>query len=203
MIKIVIASKNQGKIKEFSSLLSILNVSFLSLLDFPEIGEIPEEGKTFAENALKKASVVAQTTGLPALADDSGLVVDALGGKPGVYSARYAGEPKDDFKNIQKLLKELENVPDSQRTARFVAALCLYFPDGAVLTSEGECAGIILNEMRGSGGFGYDPVFYLPEYGKTMAELPLEVKNKISHRSRALSLLLQKIKEEKQWNILW
>jgi len=202
MNKIVIASKNEGKIKEFSSMLAVLKVSFLSLLDFPEIGEIPENGTTFAENALIKARTVARTTGLPALADDSGLMVDALGGRPGVYSARYAGEPRDDLKNIQKLLKELENVPENQRTARFVAALCLYFPDGSYLTSEGECSGLILKELRGSFGFGYDPVFYLPAYGKTMAELPLEIKNKISHRSRALAALLSKIKEEKQWSIL-
>ncbi|GAV21651.1 XTP/dITP diphosphatase [Carboxydothermus pertinax] len=202
MEQIVIASKNQGKIKEFSSMLSELKVSFLSLLDFPEIGEIPEEGATFEENALQKASLVAKLTGLPALADDSGLVVDALGGRPGVYSARYAGEPKDDFKNIQKLLQELKGVPAAKRTARFVAVLCLYFPDGHRVMARGECSGIILNELRGKGGFGYDPVFYLPEYGKTMAELPLEVKNKISHRARALVELFQKIKEAKRWNFL-
>ncbi|NYE57284.1 XTP/dITP diphosphatase [Carboxydothermus ferrireducens] len=200
MQRIVIASKNQGKIKEFSALLSSLGFSFVSLLDFPEIGEIPEKGTTFEENARQKAVTVSNFTGLPALADDSGLVVDALGGRPGVFSARYAGEPKDDLKNIQKLLKELEGVPWEKRTARFVAVLCLYFPDGSLVTARGECEGYILEEMRGSGGFGYDPVFYLPDYGKTMAELPLEVKNKISHRARALEELLRKLKEDYRWS---
>lgn len=147
-----------------------------------------EDGETFVENALKKARTIAKYSGKPALADDSGLAVDALGGRPGVYSARYAGEKATDDENIARLLVELGD--DADRRARFVCFLALVTPGGKETVAGGECEGLILSERRGSGGFGYDPVFYLPEYGKTMAEIPPDLKNKISHRARAADKLV-------------
>jgi XTP/dITP diphosphohydrolase len=195
-LTLVMATRNTGKVREMAELLRDLEVRLLSLADFPEIGDIPEKGVTFAENALAKAKTVTKLTGLPALADDSGLEVEALGGRPGVYSARYAqdrtGErlPKD-TDNWQKLLDELREVPKSQRQARFVCEIALSFPDGRLITTRGELAGIIAQAPRGTWGFGYDPVFYVPEYQAMVAELDLATKNRISHRGEAL----QKLKE--------
>lgn len=189
---LVIATRNPGKIRELKALLPDSGVSLLSLADFPLLPEIPEDGATFAENAAAKAIAVARLTGHPALADDSGLMVDALGGAPGVFSARYAQDrvtpgPPTDADNWGKLLDELQNVPWGERSARFVCELALAWPDGRLLRARGECAGIIAFEPRGETGFGYDPVFWVPEYSATMAQLGPEIKNRISHRAQALA----------------
>ena len=186
------ASRNPGKIRELEALLADSGVKLLSLADFPLLPEIPEQGATFAENAATKAMAVARLTGHPALADDSGLAVDALGGAPGVFSARYAQDrtspsPATDADNWGKLLDELQNVPSGERGARFVCELALAWPDGRLLRARGECSGVIAFEPRGETGFGYDPVFWVPEYAATMAQLGPEIKNKISHRARALA----------------
>jgi XTP/dITP diphosphohydrolase len=186
------ATRNPGKIRELEALLQDSGVSLLSLSDFPGLPEIPEDGATFAENAAAKAVAVARLTGHPALADDSGLMVDALGGAPGVFSARYAmartaPRPPTDADNWGKLLDELKNVQWGERGARFVCELALATPDGRLLTARGECAGVIAFEPQGDTGFGYDPVFWVPEYGATMAQLGPEIKNKISHRALALA----------------
>ena len=186
------ASRNPGKIRELEVLLPDSGVRLLSLADFPLLPEIPEEGATFAENAATKAMAVARLTGHPALADDSGLMVDALGGAPGVFSARYAKartspRPPTDADNWGKLLDELKNVPWHERGARFVCELALAWPDGRILRARGECAGVIAVSPQGDTGFGYDPVFWVPEYAATMAQLGPEIKNKISHRAQALA----------------
>ena len=190
-MKIVLASRNRKKIAEMHTLLHELggvfaNVEILSLDDIGYEGDIQEDGTTFAENALIKASVPA-SYGFIGIADDSGLAVDALGGAPGVYSARYAGEPCNDENNNKKLLSELENTPDKERTGRYVCAIACVFPDGRSFTVEGYCKGLLLREYRGEGGFGYDPLFLYPEYNKTFAEIPLSQKNKVSHRARAIA----------------
>lgn len=184
-MKIILATQNQGKVRELRELLVDEDIEVLSLLDFPDFEDVEETGVTFAENAALKARVAAQRTGLIALADDSGLEVDVLEGAPGVYSARYAGEPKDDERNIDKLLSSLETVPEDKKTARFRCALVMATPFGEEYLTEGAVEGRILTERRGSDGFGYDPVFYLPEFSRTMAELTLSEKNTISHRAQA------------------
>lgn len=188
MIKeVVLATRNKGKVKEFADLLEGVIENIISLDDLESPPEVVEDGETFTENALKKARTIAEYSGKPTLADDSGLAVQALGGRPGVYSARYSGEDATDKTNIDKLLQELGDNPN--RGARFVCVLALVLPDGNEIVAEGQCLGEILNEQRGEGGFGYDPVFYLPERGKTMAEVPPEIKNSISHRARAVGKL--------------
>jgi len=189
MKEIVIASRNPKKIAEIKEILKDTEVRIQSLLDYPQLGEIQEDGKTFTENATKKARIVAGLTGKTALADDSGLEVDALGGAPGVYSARFAGEGATDSANNEKLLSLMRDVPYPERSARFVCVLALARPDGHIWTVEGQCSGIIATSERGSGGFGYDPLFIVPEYGKTFAELGDTVKNRISHRAVALQKL--------------
>lgn len=191
---LVIATRNPGKVREIEALLAGLEIRLLSLADFPELPEIPEEGATFAENAAFKAREVARRTGLPALADDSGLEVAALDGRPGVLSARYAQDrtaprPPTDEDNWRKLLDEMAGVPWEQRQARFVCEIALALPDGRLFRARGECRGYIALEPEGEQGFGYDPVFWLPEYGATMATVGLEVKNRLSHRARALQEL--------------
>jgi XTP/dITP diphosphohydrolase len=186
------ASRNPGKIRELKEILRDSGVALLSLADFPHLPEIPEEGASFAENAAAKARVVARLTGHPALADDSGLAVDALGGAPGVFSARYAldrtsPQPPTDADNWRKLLGEMQEVPWEERGARFVCEIVLAFPDGRIFRARGECAGVIAWEPQGEQGFGYDPVFWVPEYQATMAQLTPEIKNRISHRARALA----------------
>jgi XTP/dITP diphosphohydrolase len=186
------ATRNPGKVRELKELLHDTGVTLLSLADFPEIPEIPEEGPTFAENAATKARAVARLTGYPALADDSGLAVDALGGAPGVFSARYAQDraaprPPTDADNWRKLLDEMQNIPWDQRTARFVCEIALALPDGRLFRAHGECEGLIALAPSGDQGFGYDPVFWAPEYAATMAQLGPAVKNQISHRARALA----------------
>lgn len=191
MKRLVVATTNQGKLREIQAILAPLNWEVISTKAYQEFPEIEERGTTFEANAIEKARATAAFTGETALADDSGLEVDYLGGAPGVYSARFAGEPKDDDANNAKLLRLLEGVPQEKRAARFRCVIAVAFPEGRVLTADGRCEGYILTELRGAGGFGYDPLFYVPEFGKTFAELPIEVKNRISHRAAALA----KIKE--------
>lgn len=193
---LVMATKNAGKVRELAELLRDLGVRLLSLTDFPALPEIPEEGATFADNARAKAQAVARLTGLPALADDSGLEVAALGGRPGVFSARYAqdrtrGRTPTDEDNWRKLLDELREVPPAERQARFVCEIALAWPDGRLVTTRGELSGTIALEPRGTQGFGYDPVFWLPAHQATVAQLDPGVKNRLSHRGQAL----QKLKE--------
>jgi XTP/dITP diphosphohydrolase len=189
MTEIVIATRNRGKIREIEAVLHSFPYKLLSLTDFPDMPEIVEDGKTFLENAIKKARMVALYTHRLAVADDSGLVVEALQGRPGVLSSRYAGEGATDEKRYRKLLQEMIGVPLDQRQAVFVCAMAVATPSGRIHTVEGECRGSITFEPRGKYGFGYDPVFFVPEFAKTMAELEPDVKNRISHRARALEKL--------------
>ena len=192
-MKFVLASNNKKKITELKTILSSLlpECEVLSLSDAGIEGDIEEIGKTFEENSVIKASVPAKL-GYIGIADDSGLCVDALDGAPGVYSARYSGG--GDQANIDKLLSELENVPDEKRTAKFVCVMSAVFPDGKIITARGEAHGVILRERRGDDGFGYDPVFYSTDLQKTFAEASADEKNKVSHRGRALSLFCAKLK---------
>ncbi len=182
--EVVLATGNQGKAKEFSKLLDGVFKEVISLRDLDSPPEVVEDGLTFRDNALKKAREIAKYSGKLTLADDSGLEVDALNGRPGVYSARFSGEGATDKSNIEKLLTELGDNPN--RNARFVCVLALVDPIGEELVVEGFCEGVIMDKPRGEGGFGYDPVFYLPDRDKTMAEVDPEIKNTISHRARAL-----------------
>ena len=189
MIKeIVLATKNDGKVREFTSLLSQVVENIISLKDLDSVPDVVEDKDTFRKNALKKARFVSEITKKITLADDSGLEVDFLDGRPGIYSSRYAGENASDKENISKLLNELKDVSD--RRAKFVCDLALVFPDGQEVVVEGTCEGVILQEPRGGGGFGYDPVFFLPDFNKTMAELTPDEKNVISHRARAVRALI-------------
>ena len=185
-MKFYLASRNKGKMKELVEILAPLGVELEPLPeDFPEI---EENGTTFEENAKSKARAVCQALGAPAIADDSGLEVEALNGEPGVYSARWAGDVTDHERN-QLLLERMKDIPKNERTAKFVCVAACVFPDGKELAVRGECRGTILNEEHGEGGFGYDPIFCVPEYGSTFAELDSGVKNAISHRARAFTAL--------------
>lgn len=184
-MKILLATLNQGKVRELRELLVDEEIEVLSLLDIPDWEDVEENGVTFAENAAIKAREAVRRTGLISLADDSGLEVDALEGAPGVYSARYAGEPKNDERNTDKLLQLLEMIPEDKRTARFRCALVMSSPFGEEYLTEGAVEGRIVTQRRGSDGFGYDPVFYLPGFARTMAELTLTEKNTLSHRAQA------------------
>lgn len=198
---LIVATKNKGKVREFQHAFTPLGLTVKSMFDYPDLPDVVEDGVTFAENAFKKSRAVGDALGFPVLADDSGLCVEALDGSPGVYSARYAGEPADDEANNLKLLSELERLKQGEDTgqpllspARFVCALSLYDPaDGRELTAEGTVEGWITSEPAGGGGFGYDPLFYLPQFEKTMAELTLEDKQAVSHRGAALRLLTEKL----------
>ncbi|MGG1291439.1 XTP/dITP diphosphatase [Bacillus smithii] len=187
MREVVIATKNKGKALEFEQMFQPFQIQVKTLLDFPEFPEIEETGATFEENAIIKAESVMKETKAMVMADDSGLVIDALDGRPGVYSARYAGPEKDDEANIQKVLRELEGVPLSKRTARFYCALALAIPGRETITVNGTCEGFITFEKKGANGFGYDPIFFVQGYERTMAELLPNEKNKISHRAEALA----------------
>jgi XTP/dITP diphosphohydrolase len=182
---LVLATRNKGKLSEFVRLLQDYPFRVMSLGDFPHIPEIDETGATFAENALIKAKAVVNAIGLLAVADDSGLEVDYLEGAPGVMSARFAGEPGNDQRNNLKLLELLGDVPEERRTARFRCVLAVVTPEGEEFLAEGSCEGVIAQVPRGIHGFGYDPLFFLPEFGLTMAELEPEIKNRISHRAKA------------------
>ena len=195
MAAIVIASRNEHKIEEIRRLLAGLDVDVLSLKDYPDAPEVDEDGAAFQDNALKKARVLARFPGLTALADDSGLEVDSLGGQPGVRSARFAGETASDAENNRKLLRCLAEVPSEERQAQFRCVIALVSRTGAESLVEGTCQGVIIEEERGSGGFGYDPLFLLPHLGKTFAELSMEEKNELSHRGKALQQVLPIVQE--------
>lgn len=189
MKKIILASNNQGKIKEVKQICSDINVEIISMKEAGIDVDIEENGTTFEENALIKAEAIMKLTGEITIADDSGLEVDYLGGEPGVYSARYMGHDTSyDIKN-KAIIDRLEGVEEKDRTARFVCAMAAVFPDGRHFTTRGTMEGIIGYEIKGSNGFGYDPIVYLPQYQKTSAELSPEEKNKISHRGEALEKL--------------
>ena len=190
---ILVATTNPGKVRELRALLDA-DVQWKGLADLPELGEVEEDGATFAENARKKATEYARATGLWTLADDSGLVVDALDGAPGVKSARFCGEVPPgtarktvDQRNIARLLERLEGVPTEKRTARFMCFLCLASPERVLIETQGKVEGRIIDEPVGENGFGYDPVFFVPDLGKTVAQLPDDEKNAISHRGHAIA----------------
>lgn len=194
MKRIVLATKNKGKIKEMRELLAPMNIEVLSLADFSPVDDAKENGVTFAENAMLKARYYFAHTGTPCLADDSGLEVDALGGRPGVYSARYSGEDATDAANNVKVLREMEGIEKDKRTARFRCAMALV-GEGIELTTDGTCEGALLTEERGQGGFGYDPIFYVPKFDRTLAEMSSEEKNSISHRGAAVRKMADLIAE--------
>ena len=194
---VVLATRNAGKIAELSSLLSGFGLTVLGLADFPQAPEVEETGATFSDNALLKARSVSRALGLVAVADDSCLEVYALAGRPGVFSARYAGENATDAANNEKLLAELAGVPEQSRTARFVCVMAAVRPDGGSITARGTWEGRIAAAPRGANGFGYDPVFFDPELQKTAAELDRADKNARSHRGRALRALIE------QWPGFW
>ncbi|OCA92368.1 XTP/dITP diphosphatase [Pseudobacillus wudalianchiensis] len=189
MNKVIIATKNEGKAKEFSSLFAEYGIEVQTLLDYPSLPDVEETGHTFEENAVLKAEAIANETGQLVIADDSGLSIDALDGRPGVYSARYAGVKKDDEANIQKVLAELKGVPEEKRTARFHCVLAIARPGEKTVTVSGSCEGKITSEKQGANGFGYDPIFWMEGFKKTMAELQPEEKNSVSHRGGAMKKL--------------
>ena len=191
--KLIFATRNEGKIRELTALLAGLDIQVESLADYPDAPDVIEDGVTFQDNAVKKARAAAAFTGCMAVADDSGLMVDALDGRPGVFSARYAGEDATDENNIEKLLSALDGMPREKRGAAFRCVLVLYRPDGNCEAFEGVWKGKIADAPAGEGGFGYDPVFIVPEYGKTVAELPIELKNRLSHRAKAFKKLRERL----------
>ncbi|WP_419155672.1 XTP/dITP diphosphatase [Weissella minor] len=190
MPQLIFASKNPGKVKEFKRFLAPKGIEVLSLLDLDNCPEIIENGQTFEENSLIKAQTIMDAYQLPVVAEDAGLVVDALDGAPGIYSARYAGD-HDDAANNAKLLSELKDTPDTQRSAKFVAVIVALKPDGEKIVAEGAVNGQILTQARGTDGFGYDPLFYYAPFDKTLAELTVDQKNDISHRGKALESFLE------------
>lgn len=196
-ILLVIATRNKGKTSEIRELLKDFPIEIRNLDDFGPIPPVDEDGSTFEENAYKKASFTAKVLGFPALADDSGLTVDALDGAPGVYSARYAGEDASDEKRCAKLLKEMEG--KDNRKAAFECVISLAVPTGPALTYEARCEGLIAQQPSGSNGFGYDPVFYYPPLGKTFAELTREEKNTVSHRGKAMKELRDEFDKVLKW----
>ena len=182
---LILATTNSNKVKEFQEILKCFPIEIRSLADFGPLPEAIEDGETFDDNAYKKAIHTAKILGFPAIADDSGLVVEALNGAPGVYSARYAGEKATDKENVDKLLQDMQGIKN--RRAAFQCVLSIAVPSGPALTYEGRCEGILLEERRGETGFGYDPIFYFEDLGKTFAECTMEEKNKVSHRGKALA----------------
>lgn len=195
MLRLVIGTRNPQKRGELVELLKGLPLELQGVEDYPGLPEVEEDGKTFQENAIKKAATLAKLTGEWLVAEDSGLEVDALNGDPGVRSARYAGEKATYAENNRKLLRAMEGIPPEGRTARFRCAIALASPQGLLFVVEGQCEGRIAQEARGEQGFGYDPVFYLPDYGKTFAELGPAVKNQISHRAQALKKFREMLKK--------
>jgi len=183
--KLLIATHNLGKLREYAEIFADLPTTLVSLQEEGITESIPEDGDTYRENAQRKALAYAEHSGLLTLADDSGLEVDALDGAPGVHTARFAGPAANDEERYRLLLQKMAGIEWERRTARFRCVVCIATPEGETFIAEGVCEGYIANEPRGTGGFGYDPVFYLPQHGCTMAELPAEVKNRISHRARA------------------
>lgn len=195
-MRVVLASKNQHKLVEISQITKLFDMELVLQSELGVDIDVEENGTTFEENSFIKANAVMQATGLPALADDSGIAVDALNGEPGIYSARYGFDPAlDDWGRLQLLLKNTETVPDGQRQAQFVCVITLVNPDGTVISARGEVHGELLRAPAGAGGFGYDPIFYYPPYGKTLAEVTPEEKNAVSHRGAALKVFYEKLKE--------
>jgi XTP/dITP diphosphohydrolase len=192
-MRLLVATNNPGKVREYQDLLAGLNVELYGLTDLSITTEVDETGQTFEENARIKAAAYSRMSGLLTLADDSGLEVVALGQAPGVYSARYAGKGATDADRYRKLLAALDGVPWEKRAARFRCVVALAWPDGRIETFQGRCEGVIAFEPKGTNGFGFDPVFYMPEYNCTMAELPEETKNQVSHRARAAALARERL----------
>lgn len=190
-MKLLVATNNKGKLKEFNEILGELGIECVSLKDMGITVDVEETGTTFLENALLKAKEIYKIAKIPTISDDSGLMVDALSGEPGVYSARYAGEPSDDNKNMDKLLSKLQGV--ANRTARFKSVIAAVFSEEDILVSEGECEGVIIDEKRGDNGFGYDPIFYVEALSKTFAEMTDGEKNSLSHRGNAIRALKEQL----------
>ena len=193
--RLLVATNNPKKLKELQELLKDLPVTLLSLNDFPNVSEVEEDGNSFRENAEKKALGFAKQTRCLTLADDSGLSVDYLKGEPGIYSARFSGFGKDDLKNCEKILNLLKGVPPSDRSAKFKCAIALATPDKIVSVVEDSVSGFITDKMIGSGGFGYDPLFFFPEFGTTFAEVPSDKKHAVSHRGKALRQMKKVLRE--------
>lgn len=196
-VRIIVATKNKGKLEEFAQLLSRFACNVISMAEAGFTEDIEENGSTFEENSVIKAKSVWRVTGGLVLADDSGLEVDVLDGAPGVYSARYAGEGATDADRNNKLLRALDGIPEDKRSARFVCAIAAVFPDGSSLVVRETCEGIIAFEPKGNKGFGYDPLFYVPEYGLTVAQMESDLKNRISHRGKAMIKLAERL--GRQW----
>ena len=195
-MKVVLASKNKHKLVEISKITEKFDIELVLQSELGIDIDVEETGTTFEENSLLKAEAVMKASGLPALADDSGIAVDALNGEPGIYSARYGFDDSlDDFGRLLLLLKNTENVPDGQRRAQFVCVITMVTPEGEVIQARGEVHGELLRAPAGEGGFGYDPIFYYPPYGKTLAEVSAEEKNAVSHRANALKVFYEKMKE--------
>lgn len=195
-MKFIIATNNKKKLREMGAILEKFGVEAVSLAEAGIESDVEETGVTFEENSRLKAVAAMQVSGLPAIADDSGLEVDALGGEPGVYSARYGGDKcADDVERYLYLLENMNDVPDGKRSARFVSVITCVFPDGRELSARGEIEGEILRAAKGEGGFGYDPVFYVPEEGMTTAEMSQERKNEISHRAKSLKIMAEKLEK--------
>ena len=195
-MRVVLASKNAHKLKEISRITEKFDIELILQSELGLDLDVEENGTTFEENSLIKARAVMEATGLPALADDSGIAVDALNGEPGIYSARYGFDDSlDDWGRLQLLLKNMESVPDGSRQGKFVCVITMVTPDGQIIQARGEVHGEILRHPAGSGGFGYDPIFYYPPFGKTLAEVSADEKNEVSHRARALKLFYQKLME--------
>lgn len=195
-MKVVLASKNKHKLEEISKITEKFDIELVLESELGVDIDVEETGKTFEENSFLKANAVMKATGLPALADDSGIAVDALNGEPGIYSARYGFDNTlDDWGRLQLLLKNTEHVPDGQRQAQFVCVITLVMPGGEVIQARGEVHGELLRAPAGEGGFGYDPIFYYPPYGKSLAEVSAEEKNRVSHRANALKVFYEKLKE--------
>ena len=195
-MKVVLASKNPHKLVEISKITEQFDMELVLQSELGVDIDVEETGTSFEENSYLKARAVMEATGLPALADDSGIAVDALNGEPGIYSARYGfDESLDDWGRLQLLLKNTENVPDGQRQAQFVCVITLVTPEGKVIQARGEVHGELLRAPAGEGGFGYDPIFYYPPFGKSLAEVSAEEKNQVSHRANALRAFYEKLKE--------
>ncbi|OUQ59881.1 non-canonical purine NTP pyrophosphatase [Tyzzerella sp. An114] len=196
MTKIIFATKNKGKIKEINAIMSDMNVEVISMEEAGINVDVVEDGTTFQENAIKKAREIMEISGLITMADDSGLEIDYLDKAPGVYSARYMGEDTPYNIKNSKILDIMKDVPEEKRTARFVSVIATAIPGGKIITTKGTIEGIIGHEIKGENGFGYDPIFFVPEYGMTTAEMAPEQKNSISHRGKALRLMKDELKKE-------
>jgi XTP/dITP diphosphohydrolase len=200
--ELVLATRNRHKGEELAALLGDLGITIRTLDEFPDAPDVVEDGETCEANAIKKARAIAQFTGLPAVADDTGLEVDALGGRPGIYAARYAGEDATYEDNCRKLLREMAGVPREQRTARFLTVAAIVLPSDGVRVAQGTLDGVIAEEASGTLGFGYDPVFLIPELGKTLAQLSADQKNTISHRAKAFAKMREIVRSYGQRSLV-